>query len=115
MVGIPGETEAEMNETLAFMQDIKPALIGIGTFRPLPGSPFYYEFLNNNILSKEHIGWSNLGDFSMTPEEVFCDMPRERLLQVFDKAWNIANIDSWTTVHEAVSYTHLTLPTILLV
>ena len=100
MVGIPGETEAEMNETLAFMQDIKPALIGVGTFRPLPGSPFYNEFLNNNVLSKEHIGWSNLGDFSMTPEEVFCDMPRERLLQVFDKAWNIANIDSWTTVHE---------------
>lgn len=103
MIGIPGETEAEMNETLAFMQNLqklKCNTMGIGFFRPLPGSPFYYEFINNNTLSKEHVDWPNLGNFSIVAEDVFCDMPREKLEEIFDKAFNIANVNSWIAVHE---------------
>lgn len=100
MIGIPGETETEMNETLAFMQNINCGLMGIGTFRPLPGSPFYYEFVNNNMLSKEHLDWPNLGDFSTLPKDLFCDVPRERFEEIFDKGFNLANVNSWTAVHE---------------
>jgi len=104
MVGIPGETETEMNETLAFMQDIKrdknPAAIGVGCFRPLPGSPFYNEFISSNVLTKEHIDWSNLGDFSIKAKDMFCDVPRGKFEEIFDQAWNIANIDTWSVVHE---------------
>ena len=104
IVGIPGETETEMNETLAFMHDIKQdknlISIGVGCFRPLPGSPFYYEFINNNVLTKEHIDWSNLGDFSIKAKDMFCDVPREKFEEIFDRAWNIANIDTWSAIHE---------------
>ena len=100
MVGIPGETETEMNETLAFMQDIGCHEKGVGSFRPLPGSPFYDEFINSGLLSKERIDWSNLGDFSIAPEYLFCDVPRDRFADIFNKAIKIAHNDSWVAVHE---------------
>ncbi len=102
MLGIPGETQREMNETVAFMQSVGCNFRGVGSFRPLPGSPFYYEFVNNNMLSKEHIDWSNLGDFSSAPKYLFCDVPREKFDEIFDKAYNIANGAMWTAVHEDI-------------
>ena len=99
MLGIPGETEAEMNETIAFMQNVN-CHKGIGSFRPLPGSPFYYEFINDGLLAKEHLDWSNLGNFSIAPKYLFCDVPREKFERIFDKAWSIAYLKSWTAIHE---------------
>lgn len=101
MIGIPGETEAEMYETLAFMKSLKCHSLGIGSFRPLPGSPFYDEFVKNNSLSKENIDWSNLGNFSITPKYLFCNVPRERFEKIFNKSLRIAGgHNSWTAVHE---------------
>ena len=103
MIGIPGETETELNETLDFMQslqNLKCNAMGIGNFRPLPGSPFYYEFINNNTLSKEYADWPNLGNFSILPKDLFCDVPREKFEEIWDKARNLANVNSWVAVHE---------------
>lgn len=100
MLGIPGETEAEMNETIAFMQNINCHEKGLGSFRPLPGSPFYREFINNKLFSKENVDWSNLGNFSIAPEYLFCDVPKEKFEEVFNKASKIANSNSWAAVHE---------------
>jgi len=100
MIGIPGETETEMNETLAFMQNLNINSKGIGNFRPLPGSPFYNEFIKDGTLSKEEINWSNLGNFSITPEHLFCDVSRETFEKISEKATNIAYRNRWTTIHE---------------
>lgn len=102
MIGIPGETEEEMNETLAFMQDMACLSKGIGSFRPLPGSPFYYEFIKNGTLSKEDIDWSNLGNFSIAPKYLFCDVPGEKLDRIYDKAHKIAYRNRWTAIHEDI-------------
>jgi len=100
MFGIPGETEGDMKETLAFMQNVNCSAEGVSSFRPLPGSPFYDEFIKNGTLSKEDIDWSNLGNFSIAPEYLFCDVSREKIDDIFDKALDIANRNRWTTIHE---------------
>jgi radical SAM superfamily enzyme YgiQ (UPF0313 family) len=100
MVGIPGETEENMKETLAFMQNVKSHCRGIGNFRPLPGSPFYYELINSKKLSKEDIDWSNLGDFSTVPKYLFCDISREKFDKIFQRALRIGYGGAYTAIHE---------------
>ena len=102
MLGIPGEAEEEMNETLAFMQNMNCLSKGIGSFRPLPGSPFYNEFIKDGTLSKEDIDWSNLGNFTAAPKYLFCDVSREKFENFFDKALDTAYRNSWTAIHEDI-------------
>jgi radical SAM superfamily enzyme YgiQ (UPF0313 family) len=102
MLGNPGETEMEMNETVAFMKNLKNCMKSVGIFRPLPGSRFYYEFINNNTLPKEHIDWSDFGLLTKAPQYTFCDVPREKLEEIYDNAQNKVFADSWTVIHEDI-------------
>lgn len=99
MLNLPGETEAEMKQTIAFIKDSSCGRTSLAAFRPLPGSPFYYESIDSNILSKDHIDWSKLGDLAAMPT-LFSDVRRERFEEIFDEAYNIANSKSWVSVHE---------------
>ncbi len=38
ILGLPGETEADMRETIRFAQRLNPDLIGFNIFKPIPGS-----------------------------------------------------------------------------
>jgi len=100
IVGMPGETEGEMNDTIAFMQGLSCNSKGMGCFRPLPGSPFYREFVANGTLVKEEIDWGDLGDFSTITKYVFCNMSKEKLERYYDKALNRAAVKTWTAVHK---------------
>ncbi len=102
MVGIPTETEEEMNETVRFMESLHCNSKGMGCFRPLPGSPFYNEFVADGSLVKEEIDWGNLGDFSAPTKYVYCDMSLQRLESVFDRALNKAAVRSWVAVHQDI-------------
>jgi len=100
MIGIPGETESEMNETLAFIKNLNCNSKRVGSFRPLPGSPFYNEFIKNNILKKENIDWSNLGSFSSEPKHLFCHVSKERFEKIYREALAITYSNPWVAVHE---------------
>lgn len=100
MIGIPGETEDEMRETFYFMRNISLNTVGIGIFRPLPGSPFYYEFINSGTLSKENIDWSDLGNFSIPSKYMFCDVSKERFEKIWNEALEIAYSKRWNVIHE---------------
>jgi radical SAM superfamily enzyme YgiQ (UPF0313 family) len=41
IVGTPGETESEVDETLRFMEEVKPTYISFSNFTPYPGTSFY--------------------------------------------------------------------------
>ncbi len=103
MVGIPGETEEEMEQTLEFMRNVDCNMKGVGAFRPLPGSPFYYEFIDKKILIKQEIDWSNLGNFSIVPKYIFCNVPQERFEQIYNEALQLAyGQQKWIAIHEDV-------------
>jgi len=53
MLGIPGETYEDMCETIAFIKETNSNSKGLGIFRPLPGSPFYDEFIKKTCYLKK--------------------------------------------------------------
>lgn len=60
MVGIPGETKEDIEQTMRFIRQNRGSKTGIGIFRPLPGSQFYYELIKNPGL----VNWNELGNFT---------------------------------------------------
>jgi anaerobic magnesium-protoporphyrin IX monomethyl ester cyclase len=100
MIGIPGETEKDMKETIAFLRDVPAQSAGIGSFRPLPGSPFYTEFVNDGTLDKRRTDWSNLGNFTVMPDRMFSAVSKDKFDEIFDRAQNAAYKQRRTAVHE---------------
>jgi anaerobic magnesium-protoporphyrin IX monomethyl ester cyclase len=60
--GYPGETRAEIDQTLQMVLDLMPDEIGISVSYPLPGTVFY-----DNVRSQlsEKQNWSDSGDLAM--------------------------------------------------
>jgi anaerobic magnesium-protoporphyrin IX monomethyl ester cyclase len=100
IIGIPGETENEMEKTLSFARDIDCNSRGVGVFRPLPGSPFYYNFVNDKILIKEKIDWADLGNFSAPSKYLFSKVSFKTLEKIWVKAVEIMYGNRWTAIHE---------------
>ncbi len=83
MIGVPDETNEDMQATLAFMKNHRCNGLGIGVFRPLPGSSFYKELRDKYDLSD----WENLGNFSELPKQ---DFSKGNIPYWYDKAISLA-------------------------
>ena len=82
IIGLPTETEEEIMETIRFMERLDMNTKGLCSFRPVPGSQFYEEFVATGVLHKESMDWNNLGDWSLPPEQSFCEVSLERLQEL---------------------------------
>ena len=74
MLGVPDETEDEMLKTIGAIKRFQQrgiTTIGCGSFRPLPGSPFYTELTARGDLRRTDANWNNLGDFSALPDQSY--------------------------------------------
>jgi hypothetical protein len=103
MIGIPGEADEEICETLKFMAELNVNSLGFGNFRPLPGSPFYHEFVQQGNIDPSTINWSNLGNFAAKPEHIFCNVTREKLHAYIDTGNRLAYADKYTMVHQDIA------------
>ena len=106
MLGIPDETEEEMLltiKTIGRFQKEGVTTIGCGSFRPLPGSPFYAELMDKGDLRLENVNWDNLGDFSALPEQSFCRVDLARLCQLVETGWKAAYSKQPIHIHDDVA------------
>ncbi len=103
MIGVPGETEDDIRKTFSFMKEINTNSKGFGFFRPLPGSPFYREFIEKGLLKKEEIDWSDLGNFSRLSKYLFSNVETEKLFNLFQEGTALAYGDKWIAVHEDIA------------
>lgn len=53
MMGVPGETEAQIYETLAFMHELKPDYAHIGTYEPFPGTAMFDDGVRRGLLKPD--------------------------------------------------------------
>lgn len=43
VMGLPGESEAVLERTIAFLEEVRPDFVAVSGFDPVPGSPFFKE------------------------------------------------------------------------
>ncbi len=56
MIGLPGETEAELRATMDFLRWARPEIITAGRLHPLPGTPIFNE-LPEEV--RQSINWAD--------------------------------------------------------
>ena len=84
MLGYPGEREEDVMQTFDFLRKVKPPMIGINEYVPLPGAPDYDLLKSKGILDIEDPQeWRRIGESNAS--RVYADIPearfRELLLQ----------------------------------
>lgn len=62
LMGVPGETPADIRQTLALMYEIKPDLALIGIYEPFPGTPMFEDGIRRGLIKPS----MTLGDFFTT-------------------------------------------------
>ena len=104
MMGIPGETEEDARQTTEFLRNLNCNSRGIGTFRPMPGSPFYAEFsqTTDSELKAYLQDWTNLGNLNLPPKYLFCDMDRKTFMRIYDETVNMIYAHQWVTVQDNI-------------
>ena len=75
MLGVPGESEADMRQTFNFIKDFPSAHYGVGRFCPLPGSPAYRDLVGSGLVDPYHVDWSRLGNFTLVDGPYFGAAP----------------------------------------
>jgi radical SAM superfamily enzyme YgiQ (UPF0313 family) len=90
LVGLPGETEADITLTTEFLKSYNIFSTGLNIMAPLPGSTYYREFLDSGRLTYTPDLWQIIGavfhDNSTRDDiPVFSDIPRERLFHLVDE------------------------------
>ncbi|PKN00395.1 MAG: hypothetical protein CVU78_01215 [Elusimicrobia bacterium HGW-Elusimicrobia-2] len=88
MIGLPGETMADMEETFSMMRRVKADYAHLTIFTPFPGTELYRSGLESGIIKKDH--WKK---FAENPDEVFVpphwgeNFTREQLQELLVRAY----------------------------
>lgn len=75
IVGLPGETEETIKDSIKFLKELKPYITGFARAMPFPGTPFHKEVLNKGyILQGDYDEWSyiipRVRTDSLSPKEL---------------------------------------------
>jgi radical SAM superfamily enzyme YgiQ (UPF0313 family) len=60
LFGIPGEQEEDLQQTIDFVRTHEIGFTGVNIMRPLPGSPFYNDFVRRGILHPSVEEWHEI-------------------------------------------------------
>ena len=85
LIGIPGETEDDLIETINFLKKTRPDKIRVAKLYPLPGTPVFIELVRAGIIQKEYKNWDEIGDRYDINDVTFADMPYQRFLYLWNK------------------------------
>lgn len=60
LFGIPGESEEDLRDTLDLARKYNIFSPGVNIMKPLPGSPYYYEFIRRGIIKRTIEDWHDI-------------------------------------------------------
>jgi anaerobic magnesium-protoporphyrin IX monomethyl ester cyclase len=94
IINLPGETEDDMLATIAFLKNNGKRIYstGLNPLLPLPGSPYYREFIDQGLLEYSDKLWEEVGVLPNSIEQIrlYSQMPRERFTELYNKANKVA-------------------------
>jgi anaerobic magnesium-protoporphyrin IX monomethyl ester cyclase len=84
ILGLPGESESDIGETISFVKSLSPDLAGFNLFKPLPGSPLFKSLERGGLLLNR-----NWPDYSVkqTRSVVKNTLPDEKLEKLLGQAY----------------------------
>ena len=92
LLGYPGETEEDIEQTLEFIRKTKPPSIGINWYVPLPGSPDYDKLKTEGVINTDDPEeWRRIGEVNKC--RVYADVPNDRFRELFAQAEMLAYKD----------------------
>lgn len=92
LLGYPGEQEADILQTLKFIEDVKPPSVGVNWYVPLPGSPDYDKLKAAGIINiDDPEEWRRIGEVNKC--KVYADVPEARFRELFKKAERLAYVE----------------------
>lgn len=101
LFGIPGETEHDLQETINFVKKNRLFSTGINFMKPLPGSPFYYDFLEKGWLKKDIQTWHDISSIHHKSEnfnDAISQMVYDKYIKKFYKTVRFrARMDHYQT------------------
>jgi radical SAM superfamily enzyme YgiQ (UPF0313 family) len=77
LFGVPGETEDDLDKTVQFVKKNNIFATGINMMKPLPGSPFYYEFLKKGLIKRDIETWHKISSIHHQSENFNPDLSPE--------------------------------------
>lgn len=83
MIGIPGETEADVLKTFQLAKDLKLDTSSWSIYSPLPGSTLYNEFVEKGTVKKANFEFEEI-HFTKAYEGI-CDIPAERVKELYQE------------------------------
>ena len=89
LLGFPGETEADVLETLAFMRRRTAPSMGVNWYVPLPGSPDYDRLKMAGVLDVDDPRlWRRIGE--VNGSRLYADVEERRFRELFAEAEQVA-------------------------
>lgn len=82
LFGIPGEEEDDLRKTCEFVRKNNIFSPGINVMKPLPGSPYYYEFIDNGILKKDIETWFKISSINIE-DKIYNDCLDENIYKKY--------------------------------
>ena len=74
LFGIPGEKAEDLQKTIDFVRTNNVQFTGINIMKPLPGSPFYYDFVKRGLIKPSIKEWHNISSINV-PGKIYNDSP----------------------------------------
>jgi anaerobic magnesium-protoporphyrin IX monomethyl ester cyclase len=111
--GYPGETRADIEQTLQLVRDCSPDDIGISVSYPMPGTKFYAA-VSDQLGEKQN--WQDSGDLAMLYQGPFSTAFYRQLYSVVHKefrarkAWQALKVKFRVRLVGRLAYNWLTLP-----
>ncbi len=94
IINLPEETETDIQGTIDFIKDNERTFyaVGLNPLLPLPGSPYYDEFLKKGILKYSHKLWEEVGILPESVEQVrlYSQVPRQKFVELYNQANRLA-------------------------
>lgn len=93
IVNQPDETEEDVLATIDFIKNNKNRLycVGLNPLLPLPGSPYYREFLEKGLIQYSDKLWEDVGILPKSIDQIklYSQIPKEKAMRLYSQAFKL--------------------------
>jgi radical SAM superfamily enzyme YgiQ (UPF0313 family) len=75
MMGVPGETEEDIRQTIAFLHEVKPDFASIGVYEPFPGTVMFEEGIQRGLVKPQ---MTREDFYTMLPNQYYKKNPQQQ-------------------------------------